>query len=147
MFRHNQPPPEDDPPDLVRSCLDATIGISYNGLRTHQKYEQWTDQIFAADYPFFVAARVRQSTISHAAQNTPFDPMDLTVSADYKQDEWDSRNDDCIVEITQVYLRPDISSMSEFFAIIYPRLWEWPLIQSDLCSTSDTDTDSRRQPV
>jgi len=124
MFRHNQPPSEDDPPGLVRSCLDATIGISYNGSRTHQQYEQRTDSIFAADYPFFVAARVRQSTVSQAAHDTPFDSMDLTVSVDPKKDEWDSRNDDCIIEITQVYLRPDISSMSEFFAIVYLIPWK-----------------------
>jgi len=50
--------------------------------------------------------------------------MDLTVSVDPKKEEWDSRNDDCIIEITQVYLRPDISSMSEFFTIIYLILWK-----------------------
>jgi len=81
-------------------------------------------EFFAADYPFFVAARVRQSTVSQATYNTPFDTMDLTVSVDPKKDEWDSRNDDCIIEITQVYLRPDISSMSEFFAIIYLIPWK-----------------------
>lgn len=31
MLRVNHPPVDDDPPDLVKVCLDATIGISYNG--------------------------------------------------------------------------------------------------------------------
>lgn len=32
MLRTNQVPPDDDPPDLVRLCLDATVGVSYNGM-------------------------------------------------------------------------------------------------------------------
>ncbi len=66
---------------------------------------------FPADYPIFIAARLHQFT-GLAAQNTPFDPMDLTVPTntrndDQKQDEWDSRNDECVVEINQVHLRYD----------------------------------------
>ncbi|KXN86898.1 hypothetical protein AN958_09493 [Leucoagaricus sp. SymC.cos] len=107
MFRHTQgPPPDDDPPDLMRVCLDATIGISY------------TAELF------FIAARVRQYTMS-VPQNTPFDPMDLTVPVainndDHKPDEWDSRNDECVVEINQVFLRYDGTHMIIFVQPIAP---------------------------
>lgn len=118
MFRHNQVPPDDDPPDLVKLCLDATIGISYNGVSGPHRLQQQTELLSAG--PFFVAARVRQFTVSTQPQNTPFDPMDLTVPValqndDQKEDEWDSRNDECIVEITQVFLRYDGSLMGAVF--------------------------------
>ncbi|KAF5358405.1 hypothetical protein D9756_001502 [Leucocoprinus leucothites] len=108
MFRHGQTPFEDDPPDLVKVCLDATIGISYN-----------------AEHSLFVAARVRQYTVPGTPQSAPFDPMDLTVPVsaqndNQKQEEWDSRNDECIVEMNQVLLRFDGVSMAIFVQPLAP---------------------------
>ncbi|KAF9454558.1 hypothetical protein P691DRAFT_770453 [Macrolepiota fuliginosa MF-IS2] len=101
MLRVNQASVDDDPAELVKVCLDATICIGYN-----------------VDFPIFIAARVRQHTVT-TAQNTPFDPMDLTVPVntgkdDQKQDGWDSRNDECIVELNQVFLRYDGVVMAIF---------------------------------
>lgn len=77
----------------------------------------FTDSL-SAEYPIFIAARLRQFTVT-TTQNTPFDPMDLTVPVntqkdDQNQDEWDSRNEECIVEINQVLLRYDGVVMGTF---------------------------------
>jgi hypothetical protein len=68
--------------------------------------------------PIFIAARLRRFTASTSRSN-PFDPMDLAVpvatqSDDQKVHEWDSRNDECVVEISQVFLRFDGATMGMF---------------------------------
>ncbi|KAF7778667.1 hypothetical protein Agabi119p4_3012 [Agaricus bisporus var. burnettii] len=107
MFRCNQVPVEDEPPDLVKVCLEAAITMTYQPMD-----------------PIFIAARVRRSTASPTRSN-PFDPMDLTVPVvsqgdDQKAHEWDSRNDECIVEISQVFLRFDGATMAIFSQPLTP---------------------------
>lgn len=120
MFRHDQPPVDDDPPDLVKICLEATIGMTYHRMLFFRfTLSSRIDTLSATD-PIFIAARLRHFTVS-TTQNTPFDPMDLTVpvttqSDNQKQNEWDSRNDECTVEISQVFLRFDGSTMGAFLA-------------------------------
>lgn len=112
VLRGHQQTIDEEPPDLMKFCTQATIGISYNGISTTQPLRSmFSTEIFPADYPIFIATRLHQFTGS-AAQSTPFDPMDLTVPVntqndEQKQDEWDSRNDECVVEINQVHLRYD----------------------------------------
>jgi hypothetical protein len=68
--------------------------------------------------PIFIAARVRRFTAS-PSRSSHFDTMDLTVPVVTQSDgqevhQWDSRNDECMVEISQVFLRFDGTVMGMF---------------------------------